>query len=277
MSAIPQEDWLHLAKRAPINGQNRHRHGKEARPNLVVGNTPDRYWAYCQSCKAGGVVMKTHVLFSTKPPPLSEDLTLPSDIVAAADAEPHVQHAIGTFLATKGMDLKFLPYATSFSESRKRLLVPINGQWMGRDTTGKSLQKWLTYNQQSYVEAKLPHSHNKRAVITEDLFSMLKVSYALGGTFENVGTSVFCSLGTKINAPLFLKLIQEYSEVVSFYDGDTAGWWGCQNNDMRLRALSLSTRATVVTQCAPRGLDPKDMSIPDIRAHVRACFTTKGY
>lgn len=88
---------------------------------------------------------------------------------------------------------------------------------------------------------------------------------------------MFCTLGTKINPPLFLRLIQDFDKVLSFYDGDTAGWNGCSDNSKRLNALGLGLLATVVTQCAPRGLDPKDMGLMAIRQHITKSFSPRGY
>ena len=277
--SIPESEWLAQAKRCAINQSRRVQHNREAGSDMSVGNKADRYWAYCHRCKEGGVSMKTHVVLSSRVPPESSSLTLPTDLVHVLTAEPHVRHGVGTFLASKHMDLEFLPQETYFSESRKRLMIEVSGQWMGRDTTGKSEQKWLTYNRQSFVAAPCLHSHNKRAVLTEDLFSMYKVRHALihGPNVEHHGTAVFCTLGTKINPPLFLRLIQEFDQVLSFYDGDTAGWHGCDSNSKRLNALGIGLPATVVTQCAPRGMDPKDMSLAATRQHITASFSPRGY
>lgn len=274
--SLPHDDWLAQAKRCAINQSRRVRHKNEPGSDMSVGNKADRYWAYCHRCKLGGVFPKTHVVLSNKAPPESSSLTLPSDMVHVLTAEPHIRHGIGTFLATKNMDLSFLPKETFFSESRKRLMICVADEWMGRDTTGKSDQKWLTFSKQSFVAAPGLHSHNKRAILTEDLFSMYKVFHATRDTLHH-DAAVFCTLGTKISPPLFLRLIQEFSEVTSFYDGDTAGWNGCASNAKRLDALGIGVPATVVTQCAPRDLDPKDMSLMAIRAHLSKSFSLKGY
>lgn len=277
--SIPESEWIAQAKRCAINQSRRVQHNREAGSDMAVGNKADRYWAYCHRCKEGGVSMKTHVVLSNKVPPASADLSLPADKVHVLTSEPHIKHGVGTFLASKHMDLEYLPAETFFSESRKRLMICVNGQWMGRDTTGRSEQKWLTYNQQSFVALPGLYSHNKRAILTEDLFSMFKVGHALrnGPDEDHHNTAVFCTLGTKINPPLFLRLIQEFSLVLSFYDGDTAGWHGCESNSKRLNALSIGLPATVVTQCAPRGMDPKDMSLAAIRQHVTTSFSPRGY
>lgn len=240
---------------------------------MSVGNKGDRYWSYCHRCHEGGVSMKTHVVLSNYAPPKSADLTLPDDMVHVLTAEAHIRHGVGTFLASKNMDLEYLPYETHFSESRKRLMLRTANQWMGRDTTGKSDQKWLTYNKQSFVAAPMLYSHNKQAVLTEDLFSMYKVAHALGADRR---VAVFCTLGTKINPPLFLRLLQEFDAVFSFYDGDAAGLRGCGDNTKRLRALGIGVDASGLDQCAPRGLDPKDLDLDAIRQHVNQSFKPRA-
>ena len=272
--SIPEEEWLAQAKRCAVNQSRRVVHGRESGCDMSVGNKADRYWCYCHRCKEGGVSMKTHVVFSTKAPPQSADLSIPDDMVHVLTAEAHIRHGIGTFLASKNMDLEYLPYETHFSESRKRLMLRVNNQWMGRDTTGKSEQKWLTYNRQSFVAAPALYSHNKRAILVEDMFSMCKVAHALreSGPTRHHQTAVFCTLGTRINPPLFLRLIQEFDKVLSFYDGDAAGWHGCSHNSKRLNALSLGLPGTVIDQCAPACMDPKDMALGDIRQHINRSF-----
>ena len=276
--SIPETEWLAQAKRCAINQSRRVQHNQESGADMSVGNKGDRYWSYCHRCHEGGVSMKTHVVLSNRAPPESTNLTIPADLVHVLTAEPHIQHGVGTFLASKNMDLEYLPNETYFSESRKRLMIDVRGQWMGRDTTGKSAQKWLTYNRQSFVAAPSGlHSHNKRAILTEDLFSMYKVYHALRDDPEHRNTAVFCTLGTRINPPLFLRLIQEFTSVASFYDGDAAGWHGCASNSTRLHALGIGVHHPVVTQCAPKGMDPKDVALNWLRIHVNELFSLGDY
>lgn len=235
---------------------------------MSVGNEPDRYWSYCHRCKKGGVEMKSHVVLGNRAPTQSEDLSLPADMIPVSNAEPHIQNGVGTFLTRKNMDLLYLPPTTYFSESRKRLLIATNGEYMGRDTTDASPQKWLTYNRQTYVPVSI-NLDSGLAVLTEDTFSAYKIAHAcVGGDYP----SVFCTLGTKISQALMLLLIRKYTNVFSYYDGDIAGWRGAALNHKSLRALGIGVALDAQQQCAPASLDPKDQSIEDIRRHVRRAF-----
>ena len=62
---LPEQDWLDKAKRLAIGMRVRVRHRHESRPNMVIANEKDKFWAYCQKCKEGAVVQKEHVLFGT--------------------------------------------------------------------------------------------------------------------------------------------------------------------------------------------------------------------
>ncbi len=274
--ALPQEEWLAQAKRCALHQTMRVKHKHEASCALSVGNKADRYWAYCHRCHEGGVMMKTHVLYGAVAPPKSESMQVPQDCVLVRTAEQATQLAVADFLAKKNMDMQYMPGLTYVSESRKRLIVAGGNGLMGRDTTGKSSQKWLTYSKQHYeCVSSTPVPGATRAVVVEDMFSMYKVAYALR-LAKVTDVEVFCSLGTQINPALFLRLIQEYTAVVVMYDGDVAGWEGCIAQGMRLRALGIGVNASALQQCAPRDMDPKDMQLAVISRHVEAAFILKG-
>src|SRR5574337_1075011 len=55
---LPQHEWLPHAKALAVGMKNRITHRNERRPNLVVGNAHDRFWAYCQACREGAVLEK---------------------------------------------------------------------------------------------------------------------------------------------------------------------------------------------------------------------------
>lgn len=257
---LEPDEWLHLAKRLAIGQTGRHHHGRERRPNLVVGNTADRYWAYCNACKCGGVVMKEHVCITgVAAPAQSTDLLLPNDMVRVVDAEKAVQDAVLGFLAHKNMDARYLPELW-FSKERCRLLIACGAgtgttQWMGRDTTERSPQKWLTYNGSTYLHT--PRSALRDvAVVVEDTFSMYKVAWAVGRNAH-----VYSSLGTSLSDALMLQLLR-YNTVVVMYDGDRAGWIGNTLQTRRLRSCGIHAPHGY---CAPPKHDPKDLSIADIQ------------
>jgi hypothetical protein len=231
-------------------------HLREGRPNLVIGNAAGKWWAYCQSCKAGGVVEKDHVrITGVKAPECSTHLDLPRDSVELLDLDEFSQHAVMRLLALKNMDQMYLP-PIHFSEQRKRMLINTGQGWLGRDTTGASPQKWLTYDGTLY----LAHVAGDLAVVVEDPFSFFKVKWALR---ENPEWSVYCALGTVVRPVLTLQLLQ-HPRVVMFFDGDPPGEVGAKRESKKLRGLG----SNCVGRCAPTGFDPKDLSISDIRSFL---------
>lgn len=255
--ALPESEWLHLAQRAPINGQGRHHHLRERRPNLVVRNLPDRYTAYCMACKEGAVKLKEHVrVTGIAAPALSHDLALPPDMVdVRTTVDRAVQDGVLGFLASKNMDLMYLPDNVAFSRERMRLLVGWQNGWLGRDTTGRSPQKWLTYNQQKHLGPDWRAVRPRLAVVVEDPFSFFKVRWAM--RFDQC--DVYSSLGTAVPDALAVRLL-EYDRIIFFYDGDPAGYKGAEVEAKRFRAMRLDG----VSACAPVGMDPKDMGIERI-------------
>lgn len=267
---LPNDEWLHLAKGTPIGGQRRVRHKHERTDALTVGNREDRWWAYCQRCKAGAVEMKSHVLLGSVAPAESVALSLPSDGTAIHALPLYEQQNIASFLASKGMDLTYFEQTpVTWSRSRMRLLVHTPSGLMGRDTTGRSEQKWLTYERQHWI--KDPRTFEwADVVLVEDCFSWAKIAHAC----KTQPVSVYCTLGTAIHDSLFLHLMHTAKRVYSFYDGDAAGWAGAVRNEQRLYAIGLSPgRATQFQMCAPRGMDPKDMDCAALDQHVRSLFT----
>lgn len=266
--ALREEEWLHLAKQQSVGMKRRVMHGRETRCNMDVGNAVDRYWAYCQACKEGGIVRKEHVLYVAKEPDNSRDLSIPHDMTPIDACPTHTQQALAGFLAVKHMDFVYLP-PVFFSDSRKRLLVEWNGGYMGRDTSNKSPQKWLTYNRQHYLGPAKHEPLYANAVLVEDTFSFFKVRWALakGG----IAANVYCTLGTRMHDQVLLCCIQNHDRVVSFYDGDLPGITGQQENNKRLRGLGIGISPNAT---APWGLDPKDMDIGAIAAHVTAVLAT---
>lgn len=265
--ALPKDEWLEAAKRVPKGQQRRVQHKHERGQDLVVGNANDRWWSYCQRCKQGGVEMKTHVLTVQKELPASRELSLPGDMKLLAACAPEVQTAIVKFLVAKGVDVYMFPRDSLFySESRGRLFVHNPMGFMGRDLTGKSVQKWLTYNRQHYLTGTDPIG--TVAVLVEDPFSMYKVQHAIDTSSlpRNV-VDVFCCLGTAAHDSLMVRLIQRYTHIIPLMDGDSAGIRGAGTIQSSVRALGLIGAKFKST--APHGMDPKDMHTQDIREHIR--------
>jgi hypothetical protein len=254
---LHKDDWLHIAKRLCVGARVRVQHGRERRQNMTVGHEGDHYWAYCQACKASGRVDKEHVrITDMKAPAESHSLVLPDDMVKVLDADKAVQDAVGGFLASKNMDPQYLPELW-FSRSRCRLLFMHGCEWLGRDTTGASMQKWLTFNQSNHLH----HTWGTGlAVVVEDPFSYFKVRWALR---DKPVYAVYSSLGTRMSDELMLLLLKS-DHVTFFYDDDAAGHKGAATESHRLRALGVQA----VARCATLGRDPKDMTIEEIRQHI---------
>lgn len=252
---LPESDWLHIARRLSVGMRVRVRHRHETRSNMTVGNERDRWWAYCQRCHEGGVVTKEHVILSG---PLVHDvyeLTVPPDSKPIAGSEFEI--AVGRFLAAKGMMFPYLP-PLHYSESRKRVLVPGDtGDWHGRDLTGRSMQKWLHYG------SKFVGLPGPITVLTEDLFSMYKLRFALRGRHLK-DVCVCCTLGSGIHNSSVLAL-KEVKHLVWAYDGDAAGDDGYQRASKRLRPFGAKQSRVR----PPDGLDPKDMDCQQLRDLIK--------
>jgi hypothetical protein len=257
--ALPESEWLHLAKRTSRGGSSRHLHLRERRPNLVVKNLDDRYTAYCMACKQGAVHLKEHVRVTGIAAPVgSTSLILPTDMTPLGMATKDVLDGVLGFLAHKNMDAQYIERHARmfFSRSRMRLILQFPEGYMGRDTTERSPQKWLTFDRQTHLSSAGGH---RMAVVVEDPFSFLKARWALLGW----PIDVYSSLGTQVPDALAVKLLA-YDTVAFFYDGDTAGYKGADTEAARFRAFGV----TSFNACAPAGKDPKDMTIEAIREWV---------
>lgn len=248
---LPEKDWLAKAKSLCVGMKDRVYHGSERRPNMVVGNEQDKWWAYCQACKEGGVVLKEHVILTALDGPSpAADLTFPPDLHMLAGSPEELP--VLRFLASKNMDGMYLP-PLRYSPSRKRLLLDTGYGWMGRDVTERSPQKWLTYNRQKLLGSVPKLEFPMTAVIVEDAFSWYKVSWAIRNLSE-APVRVLCALGTGIHDALVLEL-SKARNAVFFFDGDAAGYKGAAEGVKRMRAFNVPSAAVH----PPEGLDPKDM------------------
>jgi hypothetical protein len=188
----------------------------------------------------------------------------------AIDVLPaHMVDQVVGFLASKRMDMLYLDgLSPRYSPSRQRLLLYTEDGVMGRDLTDRSPQKWLTYNGQHYLSSAV-NTSSFAALLVEDAFSWAKVAYTI--TTFALPVAVYCTLGTRIHDSLFLECIRKHTHIVTFYDGDAAGYAGQASNDRRVRAMNLKT-SRFDNSCAPHGLDPKDMTLAQIKRHIEDQF-----
>lgn len=253
---LHEHEWLEQAKRLSVGMRMRVRHGRERRLNMTVANERDRWWCYCQACKQGGVLMKEHVLL-TAAPIVEQELTLPTDLKPVLRSD--YEDTVGRFLASKGMMFPYLPKLWFSQRARRLCLQDDSGGWHGRDMTDKSNAKWLHYN-----KAHIIGTVGDTTIITEDIFSMYKVRFALGDCPE-VGTASTLGAGCSTTAALALK---NCTTLVWAYDGDSAGDAGFKSASKRMRVLV----PRQIRARPPEGLDPKDMYCADIRELLKGAI-----
>lgn len=266
MSYIDAAVWLPLAKRLPVGRTTRvaHKGDRTTRPNLIIGHEAGKYWCYCQSCHKGAVVEKTHIsVVGAQAPRESTQLSLPADRVLVKAMDDWSVQSIADLLASKNMDALYLP-PLWFSESRKRLLLDTGQGWLGRDTTDRSDQKWLTYQGSKYLGT--PMSGNTTAVLVEDPYSYYKTKWALR---DCSSFSVYCALGTGVRPVLALLIAAQHTRAVLYMDGDKPGVNGAATAARKLKGLGVQA----ISRCAPWGFDPKDQTCEQIREHLNEAFS----
>lgn len=247
---LPEQDWLSQAKRLSIGMTVRTYHGRESRANMVIGNLPDRWYAFCHRCHEGAVVQKDHVRFGDALAVHDVTPIMPTDDVLVYGSEYEVP--VERFLASKNMASEYLPMLR-YSPSRKRILVSTHGgAWHGRDVTGKAPAKWMNYSADQVAGVADIHT-----VVVEDIFSMYKVLWASRHA-QDVG--VLCALGTAIK-PAVVNRLMRCKTVIWMFDADEAGDTGAAAGR---RALAPFVHNQTRVR-PPEGLDPKDMTIDDIQ------------
>lgn len=263
------DEWLRQAKSLAIGSTKRIRHGRESRCNMVVGNKADRWYSYCHACHEGGVVQKESVRLEqadNKSLSAMNSVSLPTDLRPVSGIA--MMQAIQEFLIEKHMDIMYFGTSSMwYSDTARRLIIATGNGRMGRYLGKQSgVAKWLTYSAQTWTYAGVLPNTGKY-IIVEDTFSMFKVKFALEA-LSPTPYRVIASLGTSISRELLLLLLDTASEVLVFYDGDTAGLRGARVSSQRLNSLGI--RATYKT--APLHSDPKDMTLADIATTVKEAF-----
>ena len=252
---LPEQDWLHKAKRLAVGMTSRTYHRNEGRANLTIGNMADRWYAWCHRCHEGAVVHKEHVRLTEALEVPDTSLVFPKDTVAVWNSE--YEEPVERFLATKNMASMYLP-PLMYSPSRKRLLLQSNGCWHGRDVTGRAASKWLNYS-----DAQITGDVGDNVVVVEDLFSMFKVRWALR---DSPNLHILCALGTQ-DKPALVARLMNAERIIWFFDADKAGDDGAQRCQLRLRAFGHKQ----VRLRPPEGKDPKDMDCTVIKQEVMRC------
>ena len=253
---LQREFWLGRAKQLYVGGSTRtnlpnHRGDRES---LLIRNTEESWNAWDFRLNQGDIVRKEYII-KTQLPPESRSAVYPDDATLVRDLPLIEQEQLWSFLLTKGVDGNMLPDNLEKSEDRQRILfITECGNTLGRDVTGKSSTKWVTYGKpkQSYVgivqAGKIP-------VLVEDLLSYYKLRYALRDTQY----SPIALLGTAIRPDLAYSL-SYVDKVHIMLDGDVAG----RRAVPKIRKSLLNTKS--FNHDLPDGLDPKDLTINQIRS-----------
>lgn len=248
---LPTSEWLHLAKRVPLGRSDRTYHGRENRPNLVVYNNESEWSAYCHRCHRAGRVSKEYVVYGAPADAKAPDLSPPRDAVPVLVPGQFSEYdtAVARFLVSKGVVPSMLP-PLRYSCTRKRIVLTAGEAILGRDITGLSLMKWVHYSGARFVRLGPASSIS---ILVEDTLSAYKVHKALPQY------QVVACLGTRLSVQLKLVL---QGVIAVMFDGDQAGHIGAADARRELPGRH------VLVRCAPDGLDPKDMTIAHIRAHL---------
>ena len=146
-----------------------------------------------------------------------------------------------------------MPFKPMYNKVDKRLVFSFDGVDLGRDTTGYNGAKWLVYyrdSQKGYVYLQ-PKSdvNDKDLVLTEDLFSAIKVNHY-------TGKACMCLLGTNFTDDKLNFIIDNKSIPVLALDGDEAGHNGEFKIKRRLDLFGIPYKCANI----PDGFDPKDLN-----------------
>lgn len=251
---MQDNEWLPRAKSLPVNARIRVRHGRETRDNMTIANEPDRWWCYCQKCKRGRVVLKESArLLDRMAVPNSLGVDPPTDMQRLSEREY-------AWLVKRGIWPEMTSNIT-FSPSRGRIVYTGKFGLMGRDITGRSQQKWLTYHGQHWecpAGTSLDNLHGTTMIVTEDVLSMEKVNFALRQQGNTEHMLAVCSLGTQAHDSLFVELLR-CKRVVVFYDNDAPGHAGSDRLARRLRSCGQNVAQVLVSEG-----DPKDAPLYSI-------------
>ena len=106
--------------------------------------------------------------------------------------------------------------------------------WHGRDMLGRSAAKWMHYGSPGI--AGVPKN---TTIVTEDIFSMFKVRYALRDLLvADRDLAVVCTLGAGVGDKAVLAL-KNCQRIVWAYDADGAGDAGARNSSLRMSPFEI--------------------------------------
>lgn len=260
-------EWLDDAKKVPVGQKRRVYHGAEKRPNLEVYNNSDSWSAWCYACGEGGKVRKEVLERVVEAPPKFQKYLSPKDcctLQELAQHQPSKFKQLVLLLHRKCMSTALLaPYSPVYCLTDDRLVFTFKGASVGRDVTERSHAKWLHYYSPTpmdyvYLQGEKTGSTQEPVVLTEDLFSAIKVRHY-------TGYSALCCLGTHISDNIITFLTKTkyppYYPVLAF-DGDAAGDKAKRTASKRLSIRGVEFAAVKIKD----GYDPKDYTCSELQA-----------
>lgn len=254
-SKLLHEHWLTEAKRLPVGRWARIYHGAERRPNLVIRNKADGYYAYCHSCHEGSVIKKEFVQETVviQQAPKSRDPGPLIDITTLDVSVSGKGYRLANFLASKSV-YKCWPTNVKpmWSEQDQRIVFQTPELLIGRDTTGNSKAKWYRYKGTANYASVTGIREGGVVFLTEDYFSAMKGQYYAEMT--GIPTSCVSMQGTVIHPDLVVQLM-DTPKVILAFDTDKAGKEGCIKAAQQLGLLGIPYE---VAWC-DANKDPKDM------------------
>lgn len=259
---LPHEEWLNDAKKVPVGQSRRVYHGAEKRPNLQVYNNADSWSSWCYACSLGGKVRKEVLEKVVEAPPEFRKYLSSSDcctLEQLAVQHPDKFKRLVLLLHRKHMSTALLrPYKPLYNLTDDRLVLGWYGAYIGRDCTERHHAKWFKYHNAGvpmdyvYLQGEKTGSTQEPVILTEDLFSAIKVRHY-------TGYSTLCCLGTHISDAIITFLTRTkyppYYPVLAF-DGDAAGRKAKHSASKRLGIRGVEFTAVRV----PDNQDPKDLN-----------------
>lgn len=255
-------EWLSKAKAVPVGQKRRVDHGCGATTSMDVWNNTDSWSAYCHRCHISGRVLK-EFLAVVPDEILERKFCDERDLVSLqklAVDHPEWYRRTVVLLQSKGMSTALLeavgvPHGLWYNKVDHRLVLRFQDVDIGRDCTGRNGAKWLNYyraNRKTYVYLQGKNVQDTRLVLTEDVFSAMKVQYS-------TGLNTMSLLGTNFDSTKVQQCLGH--DVIVCTDGDQAGYDCFQTVRQRLEPLGVQ----VSKKFPPKGLDPKDLNYNELR------------
>lgn len=249
------EHWLAEAKRLPVGRWARIYHGAERRPNLVIRNKADGYYAYCHSCHEGSVIKKEFVQEAVvvQQAPKSRDPGPLVDITTMDTSVSGIGYRIAQFLSLKGV-YEMWPTSVKpmWSEQDQRIVFQTPELLIGRDISGRSKAKWYRYNGTANYASVNGIKAGNTILLTEDYFSAMKGQFYADAA--GIHTRCVSMQGTVIHPDLVVQLMDAPLVILAF-DHDSAGIAGYQKAFQQLDLLGIPNKIVWCDWLK----DPKDM------------------